>query len=406
MTMARQGPPTVLVLGGYGNAGRRIVRLLLEETDARVITAGRSETLARAHADRMNEALDRPRVFSTALDASDAPAVRAALDGVDLLLVASSTSRHASAVARAALDAGVDYLDIHYAPGQTDAVRTLAPEVEAAALCFVIEGGFHPGLPAALVRHVANGFERLDTARVAAAVRIDWRALDVGADTVREFAREIARTPMLVYRDGAWRRARWWSTRDFATIHFGVPIDARSCAPVFLEELRRLPELYPTLRELGFYMAGFGGLVDWVVMPAAALLARTGAAGERLAGRWLGRSLRSTSEPPYLCKLQVEAVGRAAGRATRVTAAVQHGDAYQLTAIPAVATVLQLMDGAVREPGVHLQAHLVRPPRFLADMRRMGVELEETWDTGSAVDAPDDATDDDLPGREGRHRRP
>lgn len=397
MTTARGGTiPTILVLGGYGNAGRHMVRLLLEETGARIITAGRSATLARGHADRMNEALDRPRVRSMALDAGDAAAVRAALEGVDLLVVASSTSRHAGAVARAALDAGADYMDIHYAPGQADAVRSLAPEVEAAGLCFVIEGGFHPGLPAALVRHVAGAFDRLDTARAAAAVRIDWRALEVGADTAREFAREIARTPMLLYRDGAWRRARWWSTRDFATIEFGVPLDARTCAPVFLEELRPLPELYPSLRELGFYMAGFGGLVDWVVMPAVAVLARLGTAGERLAGRWMRLALRSTSEPPYLCRLQVEVEGRAAGRTTRVTAAVQHGDAYELTAIPAVAAVLQFLDGTARAPGVHLQAHLVQPARFLADMGRMGVELEETWDTGSAVGAGDNATEDGL----------
>ena len=35
-------PKTLLILGGYGNTGRPLVDLLLRETDARMIIAGRS----------------------------------------------------------------------------------------------------------------------------------------------------------------------------------------------------------------------------------------------------------------------------------------------------------------------------------------------------------------------------
>jgi saccharopine dehydrogenase (NAD+, L-lysine-forming) len=54
---------------------------------------------------------------------------------------------------------------------------------------------------------------------------------------------------------------------------------------------------------------------------------------------------------------------------------VAHADGYVLTAAPMVACLLQMLDGSAREPGLHLQALLVEPARFLQDLQTMGVEV-------------------------------
>lgn len=51
-------------------------------------------------------------------------------------------------------------------------------------------------------------------------------------------------------------------------------------------------------------------------------------------------------------------------------------DGYLLTAAPAVACLQRVLDGSIRTPGLHLQAHLVSPREFLADLTALGLDVE------------------------------
>jgi saccharopine dehydrogenase (NAD+, L-lysine-forming) len=44
-------------------------------------------------------------------------------------------------------------------------------------------------------------------------------------------------------------------------------------------------------------------------------------------------------------------------------------------------SILQLLDGSARKPGLHFQAHLVEPQRLIRDMARLGIEVkgETLW---------------------------
>ena len=151
---------TIVILGGSGGVGRALAPLLLRETASHLVLAGRTaRTLDSAAAD-LGDAC-RGRVSVAYADAADRGSLRGAFAGADIVVVASSTSRHVTAVAQAALESGSDYLDVQYSRRKLVALRVLEATIRTAGRCFITDGGFHPGVPAALVRYVAPRFDHL-----------------------------------------------------------------------------------------------------------------------------------------------------------------------------------------------------------------------------------------------------
>jgi saccharopine dehydrogenase (NAD+, L-lysine-forming) len=163
---------------------------------------------------------------------------------------------------------------------------------------------------------------------------------------------------------------------------FGYGFGRTYAMPMFLEELRALPELYPSLKETGFFVGGFNWFVDFVLFPVLIpLLWLPGSQGLPLAVRLLRWGLETFSKPPYgtLLKLEARGTQNNAPRTMEVTA--YHPDGYEITAIPTVACLLQYLDGTIRETGLWLQANIVEPVRFMNDIQRMGVEIKINHET-------------------------
>lgn len=366
----------ILILGGYGHTGVLLARHLLERTAAELVLAGRSQGRAQQLAGELNAAFPGERVCARQVDAADGPALRRALDGVDLLLVAAPTTQYAAIVVQAALDAGVDYLDVQLDAGKLAVLRARASEIEQAGRCFITEAGFHPGLPAAMVRYAAAQLDTLETAVVGGFLNMG-RSMPY-SEAVDELMEVFRHYQGQVYTDGGWTSPAAYRTR---TIDFGPAIGARQCVSMYFEELGDLPRLLPGLREVGFYMAGSHWLTDWVVTPLVMVGLKI---PSRRLTRRLGKitwwSMQHFARPPYVVALQVEATGTRAGQPARVVAALGHPDGYELTAIPVVACLQQVLDGVVRQPGLWLMGQLVEPVRLFDDMAAMGVEVRVTLD--------------------------
>ena len=367
---------TFLILGGYGNTGRLISRLLLQESCARLVLAGRTIENAEATAVQLNSRFEGNRVSATYADASDIVSVKKALKGIDFIIVASSSSEYAEQVARVALEVGVDYLDIQYSPKKTAALKALAGEIANSGLCFITEGGFHPGLPAALIRYVAQFFDHLETALVGSVIKVDWASLNMSDSTVYEFMEEISNFEALVFKQGQWQKARMQGMMDYITMDFGGVFGRQYCVPMFLEEMRLIPIMFPSLSKTGFFVGGFNWFVDWLVLPISMLGLRLFPNTSRKPlGELMKWGLNTFSKPPYGTALKVEAQGEKESMDKTVNVSIYHEDGYMLTAIPVVVCLLQYLDGSLRKPGLWTQANIVEPNRLITDMERLGVDV-------------------------------
>ena len=368
---------TLLLLGGYGNTGRLLARLLLQETDVKLIVAGRSIEKAESAAVELSSIFEGDRVAAIYADASDVNSLRGAFQGVDLVVVASSTVRYAREVATAALEAGIDYLDIQYSTKKVAVLKSLSEEIEKSGRCFITDGGFHPGLPAALVRYVAQHFDYLEKANVGSVIKEDWASLNLPDSTIYELLEEINDFEPLIFKEGRWKKAGMWGMMEALSMDFGREFGKQYCVPMFLEEMRAIPEMYPSLKETGFYVGGFNWFVDWLVLPLAAIgLKLWPQRALKPMGKLMKWGVNTFSKPPYGTLLRVEAYGKVDNKIKAMAVTIYHRDGYLFTAIPVVACLLQYLDGSIKKPGLWTQANIIEPDRLMKDMERMGIEVQ------------------------------
>lgn len=366
--------PRILILGGYGATGQSLARHLLAQSSAGIVIAGRDPDRAQAFCDELDENFGGGRASALQADAGSSEDLLRALQGVDLLLVAAPAAQHAETVIRAALRSGVDYLDVQLDARKLEVLRGYAPQIYHAGRCFITEAGFHPGLPAALVRYAAARLDRLDTAILAAYLNMGnsipfSAAVDELMGAFRDYQAQV-------YKDGAWTRP---NSFDMRKVDFGSQIGLRRCYSMFFGELEELPAMIPTLQHLGFYMSETHWLSDWIITPivlAGLKLAPT--RGVRPLGKLMWWAMTSLPKPPHLVLVKLEATGELTGKPARLDLCVSHKDGYELTAIPVVACLLQYMDGTARRPGLWMMGHLVDPVRLLKDMESMGVTVSST----------------------------
>lgn len=355
---------TILILGGYGGTGRPLTKHLLRQTSCQIIVAGRNLDKAQTFVN----SLGHPRLTAQRVDATDPRSLEQALRRVNFLLVAAPTTHHSEMVVRAALDAGVDYLNVQFSDQKLAALRAQEREIHEKKLCFVTEAGYHPGLPSAMIRYAASKLNCIYSAQVGGYLNMGQLPYTEAVDELMEgFIHYQAQ----VLKYGVWTQPSSWQMRTF---DFGEEVGPRRCYSMFFEELRCLPAMYPTLKDMGFYISGSNLLADLILTPIIMMgLKIAPKRGIRPLGKLMWWAM-GRSKPPYKVMLKLEATGLLRGKQVQLEASIEHEDGYELTAIP-VAALLKQYD-YIRKPGLHMMGHLADPDCLFQDMERMGARVK------------------------------
>jgi saccharopine dehydrogenase (NAD+, L-lysine-forming) len=281
--------------------------------------------------------------------------------------VAAPTTHNATTVIQAALDAGVDYLDVQLSDSKLAALQACENEIRKRGLCFITEAGYHPGLPSAMVRYAAGKLDSIESAMTAGYLNIGNLPYTEAVDELMEgFIHYQAQ----IFKNGAWTKPSSWDMRKF---DFGPEVGKRDAYSMFFEEMRCLPEMYPSLKNTGFYISGSNLIADLLITPIVFIgLKLFPKRGIRPLGKLMWWAM-GRAKPPYKVVLKVEAKGLLDGQSTQVHARCEHEDGYELTAIPVVACLMQYK--TIRKPGLHMMGHLPDPNQLFKDMERMGAGM-------------------------------
>jgi hypothetical protein len=363
----------ILIIGASGLLGQTLTRLLLKHTDSDLLLAGRDMKRVKDAAGKESS----QRLSFIELNPHNPQAVREAMKDVRFLLNATSRGPHNRVLIDAACDAGADYMDAQIVNELLKPDTALKEKIEKAGCCCVIQAGFHPGVPAALVRYAATQLDSVEKAMVGATINPEHGIqFTSGVGELMELFGDYIRHPA-DYGYGKKSKGVKYPKMKF---RFGF--GEKSLYPMQMAEMAALPEMIPGLTEAGLYISGSNWLADYLATPI--ILFGAFIAPKKLAaplGHLFCWSSRQFMKPPYGTVLQLEADGVHKGKSAHLRVSLFHADEYDLTAIPMVATIKQMLNGHARKPGIQMMGHLCDPEMLIEDMKKMGIKIEKEIST-------------------------
>jgi len=237
----------ILVLGGYGNFGKRIVTSLCGSPDITLIIAGRNRAKAEALRQSLNKETNA-QLTTAELDIHSPTLVEQlrALQPDLLIHTGGPFQGQDYRVPEACIAVGCHYIDLADDRRFVCDIGQLDAAARSAGVLLVSGASSVPGLSSCVIAHFAERFARLDDIDFAIA---PGNQAERGAATVSGILSYTGH-PIRVWRDGAWAKVYGWMSPR--TLLFDQTIGKRPLANVDIPDLELLPLAYPSVRNVSF----------------------------------------------------------------------------------------------------------------------------------------------------------
>lgn len=193
---------TVLVLGGYGNFGRRVVQALASEGEHDVLVCGRDLQKASALAREVG-GVAKPVAFDC--HRGDLAAQLQTAGASIVVHTAGPFQDQDYTVARACIDAGCHYVDLADARSFVNGIGSLNRRAQSKGVLIVSGASSVPALSSAIIDKLRVSFSRIDTIECA----ITSGARPPGEATLRGTL-AYAGQPLSVWIDDRWKTSYGW----------------------------------------------------------------------------------------------------------------------------------------------------------------------------------------------------
>lgn len=363
----------VLVIGGYGNFGRRICESLAKEASIGLIIAGRNITKATALSTRLKEEHPSLEVEAVALDI-DAPELAQKIQQLTPNLVIHTSGPYQGQpyhVPRACIKAGAHYIDLADDRRFVCDISQLNEDATKAGVLMVSGASSVPALSAAVIDHFLPEFEQLDRVEYAIA---PGNKLDRGYATIKAILSYTGH-PFSTWVDSQWVQVYGWM--DSIVKDFGPPIGSRHLANIDIPDLELFPERYGALKTLRF-RAGLELVPMHKFMVLMAWLAKKGivrnwapfAGLSLIISKWF---YRFGSD---LGGMQVDLFGQDSGEKDKHiswTLIAENGSGPYIPTIPAILVARGMADGSITKKGAYPCLGLFSLTEFLDYADKWGI---------------------------------
>ncbi len=240
----------LLIIGGYGSFGGRIVELLADEPRLTIIVAGRSMTRAQDYC--AGRKSPQAELVPAAFDRDGELAQELARLAPDVVVDASGPFQAYGEgpyrLVEAAIAQGAHYLDLADSADFVMGISAFDPRARAAGLHVLSGASSFPALSAAAVRHLIAGMSHIDSIRGGLAPS---PFADLGANVMRAIS-SYAGQPIAIRRNGTPATGYPATEQMRFTISppGGVPLRRRLFSLVEVPDLRALAELWPEARDI------------------------------------------------------------------------------------------------------------------------------------------------------------
>ena len=363
-----------VVLGGYGNFGRRVVTALAADRSYRVIVAGRDLQKAKAVAEEVCSPTE-----AASLDG------RAANLAAELRRLGANVVVHTAgpfqgqdySVAQACIEARAHYVDLADARAYVCGIGGLDQAARSNDVLVTSGASSVPALSSAVIDMLRTEFSAIASIDHG----ITSGAKPPGLATM-EGVLSYAGKRVKQWRDGAWRTAHGW--QDLTRRKYPRPLGTRWIANCDVPDLDLFPQRYAPVRTVVF-RAGAGMTIGMLSTWAASWLVRAGLLSSlvsyvpmlhktALAVERFG----SKSSAMHVTVRGLDAQSRSISRTWWLLAGNDHGP--QIPCFPAIALARKLLRGEVTVRGAVPCMGLLSVDEILDVGRGLDLRTELTAD--------------------------
>lgn len=380
----------IIVFGGAGTMGSEVVRQLITRTDARITVADASTKALNRLAAELGD-----RIEATTIDVSDFAGLVQLMKRAD---VAVSTVgpfyKYGSALIKASIAAGVDFVDIDDDFDATAESLSLDEQAKRAGITAIIGMGASPGVTNIIAKY---GADKLDTVKE---IRLFWAesAIDPTGPAALTHWFHIISGEIPVFKDGNWGTVKGFSEPEI--VEFLPPVGKLEVYYTGHPEPVTLPRhikgvknvsikgalfpptimgLYRTLIDTGFGSPETFIVTEGISMPFRELSSRIVRAMPRFAPEYFGNIFEEAVKKYENCAgaFKIIVTGEKNGKKTQyiydlVANSVSHG-----TATPAAMAAVMLLEGKIQKKGVLAPEVALDVNLFLAEATKE-VKIHET----------------------------